>query len=276
MIRIAGTSSTPRWLRVAWTLVVTLSLALVASIEYLRHRHVAGLLAYSDEQQMKMPVYVRETERFFRDPALRRARHRDQLAKALFAGRTPTTLPARIANEVCWADTERGLTYYIGFDASGRATNFGVGPLPPPPTSWLLSVKQSLDPYWTKWSNSSTLTGGAVVWMAVVAASFFRTRFSRPLAQAHIALAWIWLLIWLLHPMYPISFDGIFRNSSFVLAAVMLVASMFANAFIMSRVPQVGAPSCRACSYDLTGNISGICPECGTPIQERRTEIVAT
>jgi hypothetical protein len=26
---------------------------------------------------------------------------------------------------------------------------------------------------------------------------------------------------------------------------------------------------CRACSYDLTGNVSGVCPECGTPISEK-------
>jgi hypothetical protein len=28
---------------------------------------------------------------------------------------------------------------------------------------------------------------------------------------------------------------------------------------------------CQTCGYDLTGNVSGICPECGTPI-ERRAE----
>jgi hypothetical protein len=27
-----------------------------------------------------------------------------------------------------------------------------------------------------------------------------------------------------------------------------------------------GDPLCRACMYNLTGNLSGICPECGTPI----------
>jgi hypothetical protein len=26
-----------------------------------------------------------------------------------------------------------------------------------------------------------------------------------------------------------------------------------------------GAPVCGKCSYDLTGNVSGRCPECGTP-----------
>jgi hypothetical protein len=31
--------------------------------------------------------------------------------------------------------------------------------------------------------------------------------------------------------------------------------------------------ACRNCGYDLTGNVSGICPECGTPIPE---EVKAT
>ncbi|MCP3902337.1 MAG: hypothetical protein GY715_01770 [Planctomycetes bacterium] len=27
-----------------------------------------------------------------------------------------------------------------------------------------------------------------------------------------------------------------------------------------------GLPACAECSYDLTGNTTGVCPECGTPI----------
>lgn len=30
---------------------------------------------------------------------------------------------------------------------------------------------------------------------------------------------------------------------------------------------------CCQCGYDLTGNVSGICPECGTPIPEEVKEI---
>jgi len=29
---------------------------------------------------------------------------------------------------------------------------------------------------------------------------------------------------------------------------------------------------CHSCNYNLTGNISGICPECGTPIPEKMKE----
>lgn len=28
---------------------------------------------------------------------------------------------------------------------------------------------------------------------------------------------------------------------------------------------------CVKCGYDLTGNVSGICPECGTPIRKNET-----
>ena len=31
------------------------------------------------------------------------------------------------------------------------------------------------------------------------------------------------------------------------------------------RAETEGHPACRACGYDLTGNVSGVCPECGTP-----------
>lgn len=31
-------------------------------------------------------------------------------------------------------------------------------------------------------------------------------------------------------------------------------------------IPPMVSPRCHQCDYDLTGNVSGICPECGTPI----------
>ena len=42
-------------------------------------------------------------------------------------------------------------------------------------------------------------------------------------------------------------------------------------AFIRGRFRrwrELPSGQCRACSYDLTGNVSGVCPECGTPLEK--------
>jgi hypothetical protein len=36
--------------------------------------------------------------------------------------------------------------------------------------------------------------------------------------------------------------------------------------------PRFGAGRCSACSYDLAGNVSGVCPECGTPVAAHPSE----
>jgi hypothetical protein len=58
---------------------------------------------------------------------------------------------------------------------------------------------------------------------------------------------------------------------SLVLATSILPAIAGAAA-LQSRRPErkIMSPLCRRCSYNLTGNISGVCPECGTRIPGRR------
>jgi hypothetical protein len=42
-----------------------------------------------------------------------------------------------------------------------------------------------------------------------------------------------------------------------------------ATAFLLYRDRRRIRPGCcRSCGYDLTGNVSGICPECGTAVAE--------
>jgi hypothetical protein len=53
------------------------------------------------------------------------------------------------------------------------------------------------------------------------------------------------------------------------LAWSFVITSMLPTIFAARRMrrkfgPQAG--HCPTCSYDLTGNVSGICPECGTPV----------
>ena len=36
------------------------------------------------------------------------------------------------------------------------------------------------------------------------------------------------------------------------------------------RLNQLGRPTCLGCGYDLTGNESGVCPECGTDLADAK------
>lgn len=42
---------------------------------------------------------------------------------------------------------------------------------------------------------------------------------------------------------------------------------------LLGRARPIRAGLCRKCDYDLTGNISGVCPECGRKIEERMAKI---
>ncbi len=65
--------------------------------------------------------------------------------------------------------------------------------------------------------------------------------------------------------------DRVFRASGWRLAvlppAVLLVTGLGLSAWPARR--RRGPGQCRRCGYDLTGNASGVCPECGTPLRPR-------
>ena len=48
-----------------------------------------------------------------------------------------------------------------------------------------------------------------------------------------------------------------------------LLPEWLKSEFARQRAARKHVPTgrCRRCDYDLTGNISGVCPECGTPIR---------
>lgn len=57
------------------------------------------------------------------------------------------------------------------------------------------------------------------------------------------------------------------------LPAVLLSAA--AGLFAYRSRTRLQAGCCRRCSYNLTGNTSGICPECGTPVPDEIKEKLA-
>lgn len=44
------------------------------------------------------------------------------------------------------------------------------------------------------------------------------------------------------------------------------------SAVLWRRYYAIPAGLCRQCRYDLTGNVSGVCPECGTPVRNTETQ----
>ncbi len=70
------------------------------------------------------------------------------------------------------------------------------------------------------------------------------------------------------HTMRPPNFfDRHSRSIGFVALGVFPAAAGTFAYLIMGkmRLPPLG--HCKACRYDLTGNESGVCPECGTEIE---------
>jgi hypothetical protein len=57
-------------------------------------------------------------------------------------------------------------------------------------------------------------------------------------------------------------------GEALVLPAVISAVAMGCSLALL-RKPEFPPGYCRECGYDLTGNVSGVCPECGTPIHHR-------
>lgn len=59
---------------------------------------------------------------------------------------------------------------------------------------------------------------------------------------------------------------SVLRASAFLAAVgVMIILLHYTGRRDALRMRFDSAPHCRNCTYNLTGNLSGICPECGTP-----------
>jgi hypothetical protein len=64
---------------------------------------------------------------------------------------------------------------------------------------------------------------------------------------------------------------------AWVLVSILLGGASLAVLIFRERPPKILPDyECRRCGYNLTGNASGICSECGTPIpEEQRTQLAA-
>ena len=52
--------------------------------------------------------------------------------------------------------------------------------------------------------------------------------------------------------------------SLLVVSALMMFGAVYAQVWLWRHPHHPG--TCHSCGYSLTGNVSGVCPECGTPV----------
>jgi hypothetical protein len=115
--------------------------------------------------------------------------------------------------------------------------------------------------YWTRRSNR-VFRNNLVVWNALIHAAAFTLyawvlvirfggrseRFLALLGYALISLLIACLL-------------------AFLILVTAELVGWFAEAVLKNLRAFLGPQHCRECGYDLTGNVSGRCPECGTPTE---------
>ena len=101
------------------------------------------------------------------------------------------------------------------------------------------------------------------VWLGIgIWAGFDRPRRS---FLMHALATWSLLvsLLWMCKPNYTLTLRGVTSNDNLFFGALMLFG--WGAAWLFFRRGQLLDPTaCRICGYNLTGNVSGICPECGT------------
>lgn len=138
--------------------------------------------------------------------------------------------------------------------ARDRLVNAWVEPLAfvdPPVLLWDLA----------EWIRKTGAIVAALLWLICMAGAYYEPRFRRRLAKCALFLASIAVVCWWVEPPEAIR-GGDFRlPGGIYIGGAMIALSLLP--FIVRRRSETG--HCQRCRYDLTGNLSGVCPECGQP-----------
>ncbi len=114
---------------------------------------------------------------------------------------------------------------------------------------------------------------GPLAWLILLGLLAFARGHRALVSEAMLAVAIICSAAWLLAPNYSLTPRGILSNDMLFWAAFMLIVS--AASLVLTRCHLYYTPAypeCGNCGYNLTGNTSGICPECGQSCPSDRTD----
>jgi hypothetical protein len=128
-------------------------------------------------------------------------------------------------------------------------------------------------PFWRagEWARKVGGVVAAMAWLVTLAGAYREPLLRRTLAPAALACALTAAAAWTLEPP-PAQRGPGFRVPAGPYAGATLVL-LTLPALWLARRPGVPAGHCRHCGYDLTGNQSGVCPECGNPTPARQLRL---
>ena len=152
---------------------------------------------------------------------------------------------------------------WVGYSAGGSSS---VASDPHPRPSAMFVETERIRRTIAGWNSGIA----PMLWIAlIVAAAVWRKK--RPaILDVALGVAVVAGVAWFAHPAYTITLDGIFNNDMLLWAALMLLITSIAfwRALRAPGEGMSGPPVCSKCQYSLTGNVSGVCPECGEPTEK--------
>jgi hypothetical protein len=211
------------------------------------------------------------------DPATR-----EQLRERLFPGRAPGTLPyAKPPGDgVAWDDPVRNVVFVIRFTPDGTWRSFQVRSRTP--VLWQIDPLPE-HPFLRRIEAIRALLVGApgsraplpVLWCVLMVAALLPTRVSLKLGHVQLAVLLLCLLGWLIAGRYPLTPDGIAANIALRWGVVCVLIGSVALYLVIVRAssPHRDPRLCIACGYDLTGNVTGKCSECGARVVGSRNRL---
>ncbi len=181
-----------------------------------------------------------------------------QIEAGLFGGHLPDVWTD--GNDFShYPDAARGFTWVIRYHDDGAYGPENIHPSyrPFPLPSRRMAAWQWA---WARWPWGL----GPLAWLAALLMVALPTRHRRLLAEASLLLAASWIALYLTDAFRPLKQTSDYSRLPIGLAmAAISVVAMYATR--RGRIDESSA-RCAACGYDLTGNESGTCPECGSAV----------
>jgi len=181
---------------------------------------------------------------------------RSELERELNDGQPLKTTTYGQLERALWTDPQSGRQFRLDFRDGqwcGVSSKWSRSFCPPAPTP------TSLDSFTARIRTQFTVWG-RVLWIALLVLCVVLRSRRALLAEAMLGLAIFCSTAALVAPNYTLTLSGVFSNDGLGLGALMVAFS--AGLFVIWRRPKEpsSAPLCAHCGYNLTGNVSGVCP----------------